>query len=53
VDEKRTAVIYVRVTEQEEREFQADADKRRMTKAEFFRYIWQAFKDKLTKEKRP
>jgi hypothetical protein len=53
VEKNRTANLHVRMTEKEMGEFKADAEKRNMTASEFLRYIWQAFKDRLTKEKRP
>lgn len=49
-DLKRDRSLFFRVTEQEQVEFKADADKRRMEQTEFFRYIWQAFRDSLTKK---
>lgn len=51
-EEKRTAVLYVRMADSELEEFEKDAEKRNMTKAEFLRYIWQAFRDSLTKKGR-
>lgn len=50
MEDKRTTALYVRMTDAELEAFKADAEKRRMTNSEFLRYIWQAFRDSLTKK---
>ena len=50
-DLKRDRSLFFRVTGEEQEEFRKDAQERHMEQAEFFRYIWRAFKDQILKNR--
>lgn len=47
-EQRRDHSLFFRVSKEEQLEFKSDARSRHMEQAEFFRYIWRAFKDKLS-----